>query len=126
MVLDTMLWCGTSIGRFLRTHSLLSWLDELCTRTCRRVRWQIHENVTCLALNVHDANVAKVLAHREGRTRSLQITRLKSLTLYPIELGGRCFNFNFSHNILLFNLLPNLESISDTHRPGVLCSGRAE
>ena len=36
------------------------------------------------------------LAHREGRTRSLQIvvivrpcTRHKSLTLYPIELGGR-------------------------------------
>ena len=37
------------------------------------------------------------LAHREGRTRSLQImievarlcTRYKSLTLYPIELGGR-------------------------------------
>jgi hypothetical protein len=35
------------------------------------------------------------LAHREGRTRSLQITQLcvlhaccKSLTLYPIELGG--------------------------------------
>ena len=37
----------------------------------------------------------KILAHREGRTRSLQITALhdsynrKSLTLYPIELGGR-------------------------------------
>ena len=32
----------------------------------------------------------KELAHREGRTRSLQITRKrKSLTLYPIELGGR-------------------------------------
>ncbi|THH18960.1 hypothetical protein EW146_g2108 [Bondarzewia mesenterica] len=36
------------------------------------------------------------LAHREGRTRSLQIiTNLsrvfsKSLTLYPIELGGHC------------------------------------
>ena len=30
------------------------------------------------------------VAHREGRTRSLQITRSKSLTLYPIELGGRC------------------------------------
>ena len=38
----------------------------------------------------------KYLAHREGRTRSLQITRTlcvlharrKSLTLYPIELGG--------------------------------------
>jgi hypothetical protein len=36
------------------------------------------------------------LAHREGRTRSLQIVvvarpraRHKSLTLYPIELGGR-------------------------------------
>ncbi len=34
------------------------------------------------------------LAHREGRTRSLQITTHlyigdKSLTLYPIELGGR-------------------------------------
>jgi hypothetical protein len=36
------------------------------------------------------------LAHREGRTRSLQIrvvmrpcTRRKSLTLYPIELGGQ-------------------------------------
>ena len=38
------------------------------------------------------------LAHREGRTRSLQIiievmarmcTRYKSLTLYPIELGGQ-------------------------------------
>jgi hypothetical protein len=36
------------------------------------------------------------LAHREGRTRSLQIAvtmrlsiRRKSLTLYPIELGGR-------------------------------------
>jgi hypothetical protein len=36
------------------------------------------------------------LAHREGRTRSLQIVvvarphaRYKSLTLYPIELGGR-------------------------------------
>ena len=35
------------------------------------------------------------LAHREGRTRSLQIrvvmrpcTHHKSLTLYPIELGG--------------------------------------
>jgi hypothetical protein len=27
------------------------------------------------------------VAHREGRTRSLQMT-LKSLTLYPIELGG--------------------------------------
>ncbi len=37
----------------------------------------------------------KVLAHREGRTRSLQMTvgcnhhPPKSLTLYPIELGGR-------------------------------------
>jgi hypothetical protein len=38
----------------------------------------------------------KGLAHREGRTRSLQIAammrlsiRHKSLTLYPIELGGR-------------------------------------
>ena len=37
----------------------------------------------------------KIIAHREGRTRSLQITALhdsynrKSLTLYPIELGGR-------------------------------------
>ena len=37
-----------------------------------------------------------MLAHREGRTRSLQIavmldrtTRHKSLTLYPIELGGQ-------------------------------------
>jgi hypothetical protein len=34
----------------------------------------------------------KVVAHREGRTRSLQITMgvnpPKSLTLYPIELGG--------------------------------------
>jgi hypothetical protein len=36
----------------------------------------------------------EVVAHREGRTRSLQITREcnqhppKSLTLYPIELGG--------------------------------------
>ena len=36
----------------------------------------------------------KLLAHREGRTRSLQIHPLldecadKSLTLYPIELGG--------------------------------------
>ena len=33
----------------------------------------------------------KVVAHREGRTRSLQITLdnpPKSLTLYPIELGG--------------------------------------
>ena len=31
-----------------------------------------------------------LIAHREGRTRSLQmpLTR-KSLTLYPIELGGR-------------------------------------
>ena len=33
------------------------------------------------------------LAHREDRTRSLQMPsldfRLKSLTLYPIELGGR-------------------------------------
>ena len=27
-------------------------------------------------------------AHREGRTRSLQIHIRKSLTLYPIELGG--------------------------------------
>ena len=48
------------------------------------------------------ANVAETaksndgLAHREGRTRSLQIVvvaqpraRHKSLTLYPIELGGR-------------------------------------
>ena len=35
----------------------------------------------------------KPLAHREDRTRSLQMPsldfRLKSLTLYPIELGGR-------------------------------------
>ena len=32
----------------------------------------------------------KLVAHREGRTRSLQIIHpLKSLTLYPIELGGR-------------------------------------
>ena len=31
---------------------------------------------------------AKQLAHRGGRTRSLEIAReLKSLTLYPIELG---------------------------------------
>ena len=42
-----------------------------------------------------DAKI-KGLAHREGRTRSLQIAvtmririRHKSLTLYPIELGGR-------------------------------------
>jgi hypothetical protein len=40
-----------------------------------------------------------VLAHREGRTRSLQITvgcnlhPPKSLTLYPIELGGLVFRF---------------------------------
>lgn len=37
----------------------------------------------------------KVVAHREGRTRSLQISPafFKSLTLYPIELGGleACF-----------------------------------
>ena len=38
-----------------------------------------------------------LIAHREGRTRSLQISigditpaSGKSLTLYPIELGGRC------------------------------------
>jgi hypothetical protein len=45
----------------------------------------------------HDARLPqakseKLLAHREGRTRSLQIRSLasdKSLTLYPIELGGR-------------------------------------
>ena len=32
----------------------------------------------------------KLVAHREGRTRSLQIPACadKSLTLYPIELGG--------------------------------------
>ena len=37
------------------------------------------------------------IAHREGRTRSLKISEtrdchcLKSLTLYPIELGGRVY-----------------------------------
>ena len=41
---------------------------------------------------------AKVeVAHREGRTRSLQIAPTtcgrKSLTLYPIELGGRYHPF---------------------------------
>jgi hypothetical protein len=36
-------------------------------------------------------SLRKILAHREGRTRSLQITAYcKSLTLYPIELGGHC------------------------------------
>ena len=29
------------------------------------------------------------VAHREGRTRSLQMPVFKSLTLYPIELGGQ-------------------------------------
>ena len=51
----------------------------------------------------------KILAHREGRTRSLQITRTvcvlhacrKSLTLYPIELGGR-YN-NLSSNIYVLD-----------------------
>jgi hypothetical protein len=52
----------------------------------------------------------KLLAHREGRTRSLQITQLcellhaccKSLTLYPIELGGRyqCFSSNIYNTSL--------------------------
>jgi hypothetical protein len=35
----------------------------------------------------HEQAKVEPLAHREGRTRSLQMTR-KSLTLYPIELGG--------------------------------------
>jgi hypothetical protein len=45
---------------------------------------------------VQNSQKVKGLAHREGRTRSLQIAvmmqlriRHKSLTLYPIELGGR-------------------------------------
>jgi hypothetical protein len=46
------------------------------------------------AAHIYDHDIHEVvnknvpLAHREGRTRSLQMTR-KSLTLYPIELGGR-------------------------------------
>ena len=45
---------------------------------------------------MQNSQKVKGLAHREGRTRSLQIAvmmqlriRHKSLTLYPIELGGR-------------------------------------
>src|ERR1700755_610579 len=56
------------------------------------------------------ASGEKILAHREGRTRSLQITRsvcfharYKSLTLYPIELGGR-YN-RLGSNIYVLNLL---------------------
>ena len=55
----------------------------------------------------------KVVAHREGRTRSLQISRAhvtatrKSLTLYPIELGGR-YRLSF---ISLQNQIPLLQSV---------------
>ena len=49
-----------------------------------------------VALTQKTEKEKKGLAHREGRTRSLQIAvmmrrsiRHKSLTLYPIELGGR-------------------------------------
>jgi hypothetical protein len=57
---------------------------ELLLVSCRRFT----------AANIYDRGSHEVenknmpLAHREGRTRSLQMTR-KSLTLYPIELGGR-------------------------------------
>jgi hypothetical protein len=43
----------------------------------------------------------KFIAHREGRTRSLQIpplvTHCKSLTLYPIELGGHIESSIFTY-----------------------------
>ena len=51
---------------------------------------------------------AKVeVAHREGRTRSLQIAPTtcgrKSLTLYPIELGGRYLpSLTYIHVLTLY------------------------
>jgi hypothetical protein len=52
--------------------------------------------VICSRIDAKTEKEKKGLAHHEGRTRSLQIAvmmrrsiRHKSLTLYPIELGGR-------------------------------------
>jgi hypothetical protein len=42
-----------------------------------------------VALNQMIPERKNPLAHREGRTRSLQMPASKSLTLYPIELGGQ-------------------------------------
>ena len=65
----------------------------------------------CTIFEVLDEKI-KQLAHRGGRTPSLQIagncefTRTrKSLTLYPIELGGRCLSLKYStyiHTLLPF------------------------
>ena len=50
------------------------------------------------------------LAHREDRTRSLQMPsldfRLKSLTLYPIELGGQ-YQFLLGKQLTLLNTCPS-------------------
>jgi hypothetical protein len=51
---------------------------------------------SCCRIKQKSPQKSQEVAHREGRTRSLQIgvvmrpcTRHKSLTLYPIELGGQ-------------------------------------
>ena len=53
-------------------------------------RWTCHfSRITEVVVNQKKIiTECLIIAHREGRTRSLQISRLKSLTLYPIELGG--------------------------------------
>ena len=63
----------------------------------------------------------KILAHREGRTRSLQMPNLlesvwhrldKSLTLYPIELGGPVLSDRLKHhNRISREFTPTLSQI---------------
>ena len=57
--------------------------------------WLATPSKNCCNVDGTEIEKGQELAHREGRTRSLQIqvvmrpcTHHKSLTLYPIELGG--------------------------------------
>jgi hypothetical protein len=70
------------------------------------------------------------LAHREGRTRSLQIrvvmrpcTHRKSLTLYPIELGGH-FQMNRIRATRPVNTLTRLKRQNLYMHISVRCTSR--
>ena len=62
--------------------------------------------------------MSSLIAHREGRTRSLQIAQAKpkSLTLYPIELGGHVLGMKWAlvyRCIYLFNNSVPINTIAD-------------
>jgi hypothetical protein len=72
-------------------------LDDCCHLYHISTSW-VDQSGPVMQFGMNEPEIEKVqsLAHREGRTRSLQIrvvmrpcTRHKSLTLYPIELGGQ-------------------------------------